>query len=102
MSKTSLLAEREYIAILQLLPSLISTKMSQSLGSFDAVAYAKEVIEELATQRAEKDAPAVVVPPIEPPVVDKPVDNPVVESPPEVDDPVEADPVEVEPNEPAD
>lgn len=98
MSKTSLLAEREYIAILQLLPSLISTKMSQSLGSFDAVAYAKEVIEELATQRAEKDAPAVVEPPVEPPVVD----NPVVESPPEVDVPVEADPVEVEPNDPAD
>lgn len=60
-TKTNLLPEREYIAILDLAMPLVDAKRSQSLtpADFDAMAYALEVIESLAVQRL--DAPVAEV-----------------------------------------
>lgn len=119
-----MLPEREYIAILALVVPLVASKQDMKLtpGDFDSLAYAKEVIESLATQRLEEDKPAVepsnppglpkddagsVTPeePVEEPSVapvDNSVDKPVDEIPAEEPEPVEPAPAEVEPNDPAD
>lgn len=124
MSKTSLLPEREYIAILALVVPLVASKQDMKLtpGDFDSLGYAKEVIESLAIQRLEEDKAAVepsnppelpkddagpgqMEDPVEDPAVD-PVDNsvdkPVDEIPAEEPEPVEPATAEVEPNDPAD
>lgn len=57
MSKTSLLPEREYIAILQLVVPMVEAKQSRALtpGDFDGKAYATELIEAFAVQRLEAE-----------------------------------------------
>ena len=129
MRKTSLLPEREYIAILALVVPLVASKQDMKLtpGDFDSLAYAKEVIESLAIQRLEEDK--VAVEPSNPPelpkddagpgqmedpvdepdigelpdeAVDNSVDKPVDEIPAEEPEPLEPAPAEVEPNDPAD
>lgn len=74
MSKASLLPEREYIAILQLVVPMVEAKQSRALtpGDFDGKAYAIELIEAFAAQRkedepvAEPEVPPVVEPEEEP------------------------------------
>ncbi|MCY1416740.1 hypothetical protein D9M71_322560 [compost metagenome] len=63
-TKTYLLAEREYIAILGLVYPLVELKRGQSLtpADFDATACALEIIEAFAIQRL--DSPPVT--PVEP------------------------------------
>lgn len=58
-TKTSLLAEREYIAILALVFPLVELKRCQSLtpANFDSKEYALEIIEAFATQRLDAPQP---------------------------------------------
>lgn len=58
-TKTSLLAEREYIAILGLVFPMVDIKREQCLtpADFDAKAYALEIIEAFAQQRLDAPQP---------------------------------------------
>lgn len=58
-TKTSLLAEREYIAILGLVYQLVEVKRAQSLtpANFDPLACALEIIESFAVQRLDAPQP---------------------------------------------
>lgn len=58
-TKTNLLPEREYIAVLALVMPLVTEKRNRSLtpADFDSKAYALEVIEALAAQRLDSEEP---------------------------------------------